>query len=194
MILALLFSLSIGAVETLRVDLKALEAIDQRPYFKPAPDMVTIPLPVAPLQQIRGALEAKLGRKLLPKDTAFITVVSPAEFRVIGQTLKMNTLDKIVAKEGSMKAAIKALCVKKMTTSLGGKTEESWYVDVESPQLLELRQSIWRRFLVNGGLTGEFLWKRWSPHITVGFTSADSHDEDRVIKDKSECVYRLEAK
>jgi hypothetical protein len=181
------------AAEVLKVDLNALESVEQRPYFKPSTDSVVVPLPLAPLRQIQSALEEKIGRKLLSHDSAFITVISRAEFRVVGLTLKMDTLDKIVAKEGSIKAPVKSLCLKKVTTSLAGKTEESWYIDTESEKLLELRQHIWRRFLANGGQTGEFLWKRWAPHITVGFTSADSHDEDRIIKDKSDCIYQLTA-
>jgi hypothetical protein len=191
--LALVLSLSSFAAETIVADIKELESLETRPYFKPEPDWVGIPMPYAPVEKIRTELEKRIGKKLQHRGEAHITVITPPEFRVLSQTLKMNTIDKIVAKEGSMKAPIKALCLKKVTAVLGGKTEESWFISVESAELREFRNQVWRRFVANGGLPEDFAWKRWAPHITLGFTSRDLHDEDRISKEKAECAFELKA-
>lgn len=192
-LLALLLALTGFAAETIVVDTKELESLEKRPYFKPEPDWVGIPMPYGPVEKIREELEKRLGKKLQHRGEAHITVITPPEFRILSQTLKMNTIDKIVAKEGSMKAPIKVLCLKKVTAVLGDKTEESWFVSVESAELREFRNQVWRRFVANGGIPDDFAWKRWSPHITVGFTSRDLHDEDRISKEKAECAYELKA-
>jgi hypothetical protein len=191
--LALILSLTSFAVETITTDIKALESLEKRPYFKPEADWVGIPMPFGPVEKIREELENRIGKKLQHRGEAHITVITPPEFRILAQTLKMNTIDKIVAKEGSMKAPIKVLCLKKVTAVLGNKTEESWFISVDSPELREFRNQVWRRFVANGGLPGDFVWKRWAPHITVGFTSRDLHDEDRISKEKADCAYELKA-
>jgi hypothetical protein len=191
--LALILSLTSFAVETITTDIKALESLEKRPYFKPEADWVGIPMPFGPVEKIREELENRIGKKLQHRGEAHIAVITPPEFRILAQTLKMNTIDKIVAKEGSMKAPIKVLCLKKVTAVLGNKTEESWFISVDSPELREFRNQVWRRFVANGGLPGDFVWKRWAPHITVGFTSRDLHDEDRISKEKADCAYELKA-
>ncbi len=191
--LVLCFSLTSFAVETFTSDIKGLESLEKRPYFKPESDWVGIPMPYGPVEKIREELEKRIGKKLQHRGEAHITVITPPEFRILSQTLKMNTIDKIVAKEGSMKAPIKVLCLKKVTAVLGEKTEESWFISVESAELREFRNQVWRRFVANGGIPEDFAWKRWAPHITVGFTSRDLHDEDRISKEKAECTYELKA-
>lgn len=192
-VLLLLFSLTSFATETLTADIKELESLDKRPDFKPETAWVGIPMPYAPVEKIREELEKRIGKKLQHRGEAHITVITPPEFRILSQTLKMNTIDKVVAKEGGMKAPIKVLCLKKVTAVMGDKTEESWFISVESTELRELRNQVWRRFIANGGLPGDFVWKRWAPHITVGFTSTDLHDEDRISKEKADCAYELKA-
>ena len=191
--LVLIFSLISFAAETLTVNIKELESLDKRPDFKLEADWVGIPMPYAPVEKIREELEKRIGKKLHHRGEAHITVITPPEFRILSQTLKMNWIEKIVAKEGSMKAPIKVLCLKKITAVLGNKTEESWFISVESAELREFRSQVWRRFVANGGIPGDFAWKRWAPHITVGFTSRDLHDEDRISKDKADCTYELKA-
>ena len=183
-----------AARPVLQVDLKAMESLAGRPAYQSHSDWVGIPLPFAPVEELRLALEKQLGKKLQHRGEAQITVITPSEWRVISQVLKMNTLDKLVTELKASEAKIKVKCLKKVSVMLAGRSEESWVVSLEAPELYELRQKIWRRFLANGGISHEFPWKRWAPHVTVGFTAQDLHDEDRVSKDRSDCSFELKSR
>ncbi len=194
LILFLFFFSSVSfAAETISADVANIESLDKRPYFKSHPDWVGIPMPYGPVEKIREEVEKRKGKKLQHRSEAHITVITPAEMRILSQTIKVNTVEKVVVKESAMKAPVKVLCLKKVTVVLGKATEESWFISVSSPELLEFRKQVWRRFVANGGLPDDFQWKRWSPHITVGFTSRDLHDEDRISKEKADCSYDLKA-
>jgi len=181
------------AADTITADIASIESLEKRPYFKPRPDWVGIPMPYGPIEKIREELEKRIGKKLQHQDEAHITVITPSEMRILSQTIKMNTVEKIVVKESAMKAPVKVLCLKKITAVLGNKSEESWSVSIESSELREFRNQVWRRFVANGGIPSDFQWKRWSPHITLGYTSSALHDEDRLSKEKTECSYMLKA-
>lgn len=192
-VLGLLLSFSSFAAEVLTADISSIQSLEKRPYFKSHADWVGIPMPYAPVEKIREELEKRLGKKLHHQGEAHITVITPAEMRILSQTIKLNTVEKIVVKESAMKAAIKVVCLKKVIVVLGNKTEESWYLSIDSEELREFRNQVWRRFVASGGIPGDFQWKRWSPHITVGYTSREAHDEDRISKEKAECSYELKA-
>lgn len=181
------------AAETITSDIATIESLEKRPYFKPRSDWVGIPMPYGPVEKLRAELEKRIGKKLQHKGEAHITVITPSEMRILSQTLKVNTVEKIVVKESAMKAKVKVLCLKKVSTVLGSKSEESWLISMESDELREFRNQVWRRFVANGGMPDDFQWKRWSPHITLGYTSAELHDEDRLSKAKTECAYLLKA-
>jgi hypothetical protein len=191
--LVLIFSLTSFAAETITTDMKALESLEKRPQFKSQADWVGIPMPHGPVEKIREELEKRIGKKLQHKGEAHITVITPAEIRILSQTIKMNTVEKIVVKESAMRASIKVLCLKKVTAVLSNKSEDSWFISATSPELLEFRKQVWRRFVTKGGIPEDFQWKRWSSHITVGFTSQELHDEDRISKEKAECSFELKA-
>ncbi len=189
----LLLLLLAAATPQMQADITAIESLDKRPHFKPHPDWVGVPLPFAPIEQLRLELEKQLGKKLQHRGEAHVTVITPPEWRVIGQVLKMSTLDRMVAETSANKAKISVKCLKKVSAQLAGRTEESWFIAVDAPELRDLRHRIWRRFLANGGSPDDFQWKRWAPHITLGFTARDLHDEDRVNKEKMACAFELKS-
>jgi|GEM_PF-3971634 len=193
LLVATLISGPCFAAETITTDIATIESLEKRPYFKPRPDWVGIPMPHGPIEKIREELEKRIGKKLLHQGEAHITVITPSEMRILSQTIKVNTVEKIVVKESAMKAKVKVLCLKKITAVLGSKSEESWFISMESDELREFRNQVWRRFVANGGIPDDFQWKRWSPHITLGYTSQDLHDEDRLSKEKTDCTYLLKA-
>jgi len=180
------------SADTIKIS-KSIESLDGRPYFQSHEDWLGLPLNFAPIEEVRKELEKKIGRTLNSKGEAHVTVITSPEWRTLGQYLKMDVLDGLVVKEKMMGAKIKVKCLKKITATVNGKVEESWFVSLEAPELKEYRNEVWRRYVAAGGLPEDFDWKRWHPHITVGFTAKEVHDEDKVTKEKSRCEIDLVA-
>ena len=181
---------SVWAVDSISISNK-IETVEGRPYFQSHDEWVGLPLAFAPVEQVRKDLEKMIGKTLQHRGEAHVTVITPPEWRTLSQYIKMDVLDKLVVKEKMMSVKLKVKCLKKVTATIKGKTEESWFIAVDAPELKEYRNQAWRLYVGAGGLPEDFNWKRWSPHITVGYTSQDLHDEDKVSKEKADCVIPL---
>lgn len=167
---------------------KEIEAVDKRPYFLSHPDWLAVPLPFTPIDQLRQKLEAHLKVKLQHRGEAHVTIITPPEWSILSQVLNMDELEKLVLKEKLMKSKLKVKCLKKVTATLKGRQEDSWFVAIDSPGMKDFRQEAWRLYVARGGSGDDFKWQRWAPHITVGFTARDLHDEDQVNKEKVDCA------
>jgi hypothetical protein len=186
--------LSIAHAETIIQSIplsKEIEAVDKRPYFLSHSDWVAVPLPFAPIDQLRQNLEKSINTKLQHRGEAHITILTPPEWSILSQVLKMEDVEKLVLKERLMKAKIKIKCLKKVTATIKGRSEDSWFVAIDSPGMKDFRQEAWRLYVARGGTADDFKWQRWAPHITVGFTARDLHDEDQINKEKVRCAMEI---
>lgn len=80
-------------------------------------------------------------------------------------------------------------------TCLGsGKKDKdhTYFIVVESQDLVEIRKDVQKLFVHRGGDPLAFNPTKFYPHITLGFTTRDLHESDGVIKDKRSCLYGIE--
>lgn len=168
---------------------KAVEAIASRPAFISHEDWFAIPLVFAPVAKLRAELEKRTGKTLLHRGEAHLTLITPPEWAILSQVLRMKDVEALAAKKKVQERPFTVRCVKKVTATLAGATEESWFIAVSAPELLDFRKDVWRLYMVKGGPSDDFNWRRWAPHITVGFTKRDLYDEDLINKEKADCAY-----
>lgn len=170
---------------------KKLLEVKERPQFQKHEDRLLLPLPAATIDELRKLVDKKISKSLVMNSPAHIAVITPGEWRVLGQVLKMETIEKIALEEKMMQSEIQIECLKKIVLTKGDKIDEAWFIAAKSPELLAIRKQIWRRFVVNGGNADDFQPKRWSPAITVGCTTPEMFDEDETAREKAECVFAL---
>ena len=140
-----------------------------------------------PSNQIRQQIEQSLPKKLLTRNEAHITVITPPEWDILKTKLKMADLNSLAVKSGIEKMPFKPLCVGE------GRSGEklTYYVVVDSPDLLKLREKIAKAFESKGGNAKSFFATHFFPHITIGFTDSDLHESDGVIKNTASCQFDI---
>ena len=65
-----------------------------------------------------------------------------------------------------------------------GQNEFTYFVVVQSEDLISIRKKIQDSFVGKGGDKNDFNPLNYFPHITLGFTKRDLHESDGVIKGK----------
>ncbi len=176
--------------ESFDVSKKLLDVKD-RPAFQKHEDRLILPLPSSSIEDLRKLVDKKIAKNLMMKSAPHIAVITPGEWRVLSQFLKMETIEKIALEENLMQSKIEIECLKKIVLTKGDKFDEAWFIAAKSPELLAIRKQIWRKFVVKGGSPDDFQPKRWSPAITVGCTAPEMFDEDETAREKAECAFEL---
>jgi len=70
------------------------------------------------------------------------------------------------------------------------KKDFTYFVIVESEDLIAIRKEVSKRYLARGGNSSLFDARNdFYPHITVGFTARDFHKADGVLKSKIHSFY-----
>lgn len=147
-------------------------------------------LPYGPAMNARQDISALLGLRLDyfkgwdPRGEAHITVITPVEYwDALRQKLSMAEIDAIALDCHIQASDVKLLGIGSGRAILNAKKEETFFIIVESKNLLRIRREIARRFIEKGGRPGLFDPETFYPHITLGFTLRDLHIQDGVIKD-----------
>lgn len=133
-------------------------------------------------------LRESLGKNLKHRGEAHITVVTPIEyFDVLKSKVSIKEIDTIALKEGIQESEFKVECLGR------GKKDkdETYFIVVSAPKLIEIRQKIQELFESRGGAKNSFKANHFYPHITVGFSSRDLHESDGVYKDKHSCINQI---
>ncbi|GAB4267302.1 MAG: hypothetical protein Kow0029_01740 [Candidatus Rifleibacteriota bacterium] len=142
-------------------------------------------VPYEPVKEVWQQLEKLTGLKLKNRGEAHITVVTPVEFWDLQSHISMQEIDKIALRNKIQQAKFKILGVGRGVKD----NDETYFLVVQSPDLVNIRERILDRFIKNGGSPGKFIPARYFPHITVGFTNRDLHEADGVIKNKNSLVF-----
>ena len=153
---------------------------------------LALDLPFAPFEKRRLEVETLKKIQLKHRGEAHITVLTPPEFKKMQDKLSMREIDALASKLELQKASFKPLCIGSGQVSSSGLKEATYYVVVESPELLHIREEIQRLYLSKGGRKDNFSPLPFYPHVTLGFTQRDLHLEDGVIKDAKSCILPLE--
>ncbi|MFZ3229021.1 MAG: hypothetical protein WA160_02360 [Pseudobdellovibrio sp.] len=122
---------------------------------------------------------------------AHVTVITPPEYsNVIKKFVSIERMEQIAADMGIQDSDISILGIGKGAVSINSKAEETYFLIVQSRNLLRIRRQIYREYLANGGPENAWDPNHFFPHITVGFSLRDLHESDGVIKDVSHSLDR----
>lgn len=144
---------------------------------------LTMNLPFAPIETLWKSLEKAVETTLKNRGEAHITVVSPPEFTgVLSKVLTIQEINEIATSLRIQTSRFKAVCVGRAQVVLEGKTEQTYYVVVQSEDLLNIRRAIFRKYCTKGGEPSLWDPEHFYPHITVGFTKQDLHEEGNGVR------------
>jgi hypothetical protein len=142
-----------------------------------------------PVRDLRGPIEETVGRKLNfltawhPNGEAHVTVITPPEFsEVLSPYISMNEIDQIALNSEIQKADLKVLGLGSGKLSIDGKMEETFFLIVDSARLRQIRHDIYSAFVKKGGSPEAWDPTWWFPHITIGYTKRDLHENDGITK------------
>ena len=137
----------------------------------------------SPAEALWKSLEKQLGVSLKNRGEADITVISPPEFSsVLSKVLTMQEINKIAQSMNIQNARFTPLCLGRAQVMLGEKLEQTYYVVVGSEDLLNIRRAVFEAYQAKGGEPS--LWDplHFYPHITIGFTKQDFHEETNGVR------------
>ncbi|MBI2519920.1 MAG: 2'-5' RNA ligase family protein [Bdellovibrio sp.] len=137
-----------------------------------------------PVKQVFGQITPAVVSRLISRGEAHITVITPPEFtQTLKSKLTMAEINQIARDMEIQKSRFNVLAVGSGKIISGGLPLETFFLIVQSEDLLQIRRRIQKAFVAKGGDQKAFDPESFYPHITVGFTKRDLHESDGVIKD-----------
>jgi len=146
-------------------------------------DYLAANVPVGPATALRAALEAVLDGPLKNRGEAHVTTITPGEMGKLGGKLSNREIEDISVRSGVQRAVLTPKCVGMGETS----SSKTFYLVVESSDLLAVRSAVAAAFVAKGGDRGAFDPQAFHPHVTLGFTKRDLHESDGVVKSTASC-------
>jgi 2'-5' RNA ligase len=146
---------------------------------------VSLELEYPEYQQTLAKLDAFLSTKLANRGEAHITVLTPAELKLVSANTNPETIQQ--EWEEWKTKTFKKVCLGEGIVKEKKKILKTYYVVVESPELLAFRKYLKTKYAVK-----DFEAEVFYPHITLGFTERDLHFEQGVIKDRKSCPEKLQ--
>ena len=191
-----LYILIITALSTQAADRKLDLSDDiyknEQVEFITYPDYVAINLTYTPIENLLNQLKKDLKLKLDSRGEAHITLITPIEFnKVLAQKLKISELNELAKEMDIQDSSFKVICLGRGEKVIRDVKESNFFVVIKSDKLFDYRKKVEELFIKNGGKEGLFLPEHFYPHITVGFTKRDLHENDGVIKDAKSCYASL---
>lgn len=158
---------------------------------------LTMDIPHSPVKNLLTRLEFEEGYKMNKREEAHITVITPVEFwnklKPVGITMK--EIEEIAIEENIQKSKFEMKCISKSSAIVKGKKEYTYYIVVESENLLTIRKKVEDLFIKKTiNMSADiaiFDYKDYYPHITVGFSNKDLHESNGVIKDTRDCRWSI---
>ena len=153
---------------------------------------LTMNLPYEPVKRVWKQIERAIGRKLINRGEAHITVLTPPEFTAgIDKKVSIEEIHKIAKRMKIQKADFDVICIGSGQKEVEGNLEETFFLVVTSPDLMKIRKAVKRLFVKRGGDAKLFNPQKFFPHVTIGFTKRDLHESDGVIKGENSADKRF---
>jgi hypothetical protein len=173
-----------------KVALKTLRSTVSKSQLQPAQiafashaDYIAANIALAPIGALRSQVETAVGGSIKNRGEAHITTITPIEMGVLTKKLAASQIERIAIDNGVQKANVVPKCI-----GLGSKGADStFYLVVESPDLLAVRRAIAAAYVAKGGAASAFNAEKFFPHATIGFTKRDLFESDGVIKSVASC-------
>lgn len=148
-------------------------------------------LPFEPMKPFFGRLQQRSERALISRGEAHVTVITPPEFEALKSKMSIDEINAIAASSGIQKARLNPLCLGAGHASMDGHQEVTFFIVIQSEDLLTIRRKIQTVYRERGGSHDSFSAEHFYPHVTVGFTKMDLHEQNGVIKGENSCLARL---
>jgi 2'-5' RNA ligase len=144
---------------------------------------LTMNLPYEPVSALYKQLEKQLGLKLISRGEAHITIITPPEyFDVLRSKISIDEINQIARQMNVQKSKFEVLGVGRGEALIENTREQTYFIVVRSPELVNIRKKIFETFVKNGGDPHRFDPMNYNPHVTIGFTKRDLHESDGFIK------------
>lgn len=147
-----------------------------------------------PVKSLLLDLEAKFpGLKLLSRGETHITVITPPEYaNILKPYLTAKEIDDIAVQANIQSSQFTPLCIGKGIGFSQNKQQlATYFIEVESSDLLNIRKKIFDAYVSRGGIPSRFDPQDFTPHITIGFTERDLFEKDGVYKQANACIMPL---
>lgn len=156
---------------------------------------LTMDIPFDPVKDLVFQLNASLGEQLTNRGEAHITVITPVEyFDVLKAHISMEEIDKIAERANIQSSSFEVVCIGRGQVKLESQQEQTYYIVVQSSDLISIRQKVFEKYVANGGEPSLFDPQGYYPHITLGFTKRDLHESDGVKKGTNSCYQNVTLK
>jgi hypothetical protein len=140
--------------------------------------------------KLRKKIEVETGQSLKfftgwsAQGEAHVTTISPPEYKfVLRHHITMKRINEIALASNIQSADLVRLGIGSGKTKIEGKMEETFFVIVDSIKLREIRIKIHQEFVANGGKPSAFDPTWFFPHMTIGYTKKDIHENSGLLKD-----------
>ncbi|GIL21271.1 MAG: hypothetical protein BroJett041_23850 [Candidatus Jettenia caeni] len=159
--------------------------------FIPHDTWLAINVDPKPADQIRSQLDQLSQMTHKHRGEAHITIITPPEYEKLKKYISMTEINKIALDSGINQIQWRNICLGSGAINFDGKTLKTYFVVVDSPELVRFREVIEAKAQSLGARSGDFKAQTYYPHITIGFTDRDLHESDGVIKDEKSCNFEL---
>lgn len=153
---------------------------------------VEMKVPYEPIAQLKQDVEKREGVSLQSRGEAHVTVVTPPEMTTLRTRLSLEQINGLMEKSNLQRIPIQLNCLGRSQIKQGERRLATYYVVIQAPGLLKVREKLRQQFIAAGGDRQAFVVERIHPHITVGYTERDLYPDDGVIKDSRSCLYKVE--
>lgn len=153
---------------------------------------VSIALPFAPVNSLKKQIEKIQGLKLKDRGEAHITVLSPPEIQKLKRHLSDGQIIESLDTKSLQNEVFLVQCLGSGESLNLEKPSKTFFIVVRSTGLLSRRKSLEDLYISSGGKKQDFEASRFYPHITIGFTDRDLHEQDGIIKNQKSCFEQIE--
>jgi 2'-5' RNA ligase len=150
--------------------------------FVEHPDYLAMAVSFSAVSRLHEQLEKRLGRSLLSRPEAHVTVITPPEWAKLRQHLTVAEINKIALDSKIQSLPWKVVGLGSGRVRLEGVLEETYFILIRSEGLLTIRRKIAQKYQLAGGAPKDFVADHFFPHITIAFTKRDLHEGDGVVK------------
>lgn len=141
------------------------------------------------VQSLRANISKSIHRQLKflqswdANGEAHVTTITPPEAGVLTRFIPEKKINQIARDLKIQESDIEILGIGSGKKKFGNETGETFFIIVKSRNLLLIREKILEAYLKAGGPANNFKPKYFYPHVTIGYTHSDIHEQDGLIKD-----------
>lgn len=170
---------------------KKVEFIDNS---KTNPSYLSVNVFYSPLTNVRSQIEQWEKRPLVHRGEGHITVLTPDEYQQLITVLSGELINEVALLNRIQQVPFEVVCVGRGHKQEANKTLYTYFIVINSSELIRIREALQTLYITRGGRESEFIPEIYQPHITIGFTERDLHAHDGVEKNKSSCYSEIQLK